>query len=118
MNFGNYQANLGTPPPYPPPLIMFEIPVVGNPNSLGTLAMPGTKALDTVGLVEYYTADGITWTALNSGGSSSTGGFAGVGSPEGVVTASPGAPYIDTSSGSFWIKKTGTGNTGWLQLIA
>lgn len=40
------------------------------------------------------------------------------GSPEGVKTANPGVTYFDTSINSFWIKKTGTGNTGWLQLIA
>ena len=42
----------------------------------------------------------------------------GVGSPEGVVTRGPGTPYMDTATNSLWIKRTGTGNTGWLQLIA
>ncbi len=46
------------------------------------------------------------------------GGTAGVGSPEGVVTGSPGRTYFDTAADSLWVKKTGTGNTGWLQLIA
>lgn len=42
----------------------------------------------------------------------------GTGSPEGVVTASPGQPYLDTNEpGGFWVKKTGTGNTGWRQLL-
>lgn len=44
-------------------------------------------------------------------------GEAGVGSPEGVVTASPGTTYIDTSTNNLWIKVTGSGNTGWVQLI-
>lgn len=56
---------------------------------------------------------------LGGGGSSSVGGgLAGVGSPEGVVTARPGQVYTDTSTGGFWNKITGTGNTGWQQLIA
>jgi hypothetical protein len=52
------------------------------------------------------------------GGGSGSGGLAGAGSPEGSVTADPGTPYTDTSDGSFWTKLTGSGNTGWLQLIA
>ena len=41
----------------------------------------------------------------------------GVGSPEGVVTAAPGVKWIDTAvtnGAAEWIKKTGTGNTGWV----
>ena len=46
------------------------------------------------------------------------GGLYGVGSPEGVKTANPGTTYTQTDTGSFWTKLTGTGNTGWLELIA
>ena len=54
-----------------------------------------------------------------SEGGGGGGGSAGVGSPEGVVTASPGAVYIDTSTNSLWVKRTGTHtNTGWVQMIA
>lgn len=42
----------------------------------------------------------------------------GSGSPEGVVAASPGSSYLDTDNDSFWMKKTGSGNTGWIQLLA
>ncbi len=38
----------------------------------------------------------------------------GSGSPEGSVTAPVGATYKDTSTGIFWVKTVGTGNTGWL----
>lgn len=41
---------------------------------------------------------------------------AGSGSPEGVIPATPGLPYTDVTNGAFYIKFTGTGNTGW-QLI-
>ena len=53
------------------------------------------------------------------GGSGAGGaGLSGTGSPEGVVTASPGSLYTDTSTGAFWNKVTGTGNTGWQMLVA
>jgi hypothetical protein len=45
--------------------------------------------------------------------------FSGYGSPESVVTASVGSTYrrIDGSTGTtFYIKQTGTGNTGWVAL--
>jgi hypothetical protein len=41
----------------------------------------------------------------------------GTGSPEGVVTAQPTQLYMDTAGVSgtiLYIKKTGTGNTGWI----
>lgn len=67
-------------------------------------------------------ADGIELALLNQiqeniAGGGGGGGEAGVGSPEGVVTANPGTTYVDTSTGNFWVKQTGVGNTGWLQLI-
>lgn len=40
----------------------------------------------------------------------------GTGSPEGVLTASPGALYLNLSGGAgttLYVKQTGTGNTGW-----
>ena len=37
----------------------------------------------------------------------------GSGSPEGVVTDSPGSLHFDRTNGEVYIKNTGTGNTGW-----
>lgn len=54
---------------------------------------------------------------LAAAASGSSGGLAGSGSPEGVVTAPVGTTYYDTTSGSFYVKRTGTGNTGWQVLI-
>lgn len=51
------------------------------------------------------------------GGGGGGGGLVGVGSPQGVVTANPGTSYLDSSGDHFWFKKTGTGNTGWVELI-
>jgi hypothetical protein len=47
----------------------------------------------------------------------SSGISAGSGSPEGNKTASPGSIYMNASGGagvSFYIKESGTGNTGWV----
>ena len=54
--------------------------------------------------------------AGGSGSGSGLGGLSGVGSPEGVATASPGQTYTRTDTGGFWHKVTGTGNTGWNEL--
>ncbi len=61
----------------------------------------------------------ILGSMTDGGGSGSGGvGLSGTGSPQGVVTANPGAVYTDTSTGAFWNKVSGTGNTGWQNLIA
>lgn len=53
-------------------------------------------------------------------GGAGTGGAGavGTGSPEGVVTAEPGTTYLDTAADSLWIKESGSGAVGWIQLIA
>lgn len=42
------------------------------------------------------------------------GNLTGNGSPEGVVTASPGRGYVNTSNGDLWVKQSGTGSTNWI----
>ncbi len=37
----------------------------------------------------------------------------GAGSPEGVVSASVGSLYRDRTNGTLYVKRTGTGSTGW-----
>ncbi len=52
--------------------------------------------------------------ALNSGGFS----LAPItGSPEGVTTAPPGSTVYDSAGNDFWVKSTGTGNTGWVRIV-
>lgn len=51
-------------------------------------------------------SDGLRWTTSKR--------FEGSGDPEGVVTASVGSTYTDTTNGWQYEKQTGTGNTGWL----
>lgn len=58
---------------------------------------------------DFYVRYGDNWTIVQSGGS----GLSGVGSPEGVETASPGTTYVDTSNHQLWLKESGSGNTGW-----
>lgn len=39
------------------------------------------------------------------------------GDPEGIITAGMGATYLNSTNDSYWFKKMGTGNTGWIKLI-
>lgn len=57
------------------------------------------------------------WVEVTGGGGSGGTGLSGSGTPQAVVTAAVGTTYLDTASGDFWVKQTGSGNTGWLQLI-
>lgn len=67
----------------------------------------------------YINADGLRTDRHGipisaSGGAS---GYSGVVDPNGVVTADPGSTYRNTANDTFWSKDTGTGDTGWHQLI-
>ena len=62
--------------------------------------------------------EAIVASACAAGGGGTGGaGIVGVGSPEGVVTAAPGTNYTDSSTGNYWVKLSGVGNTGWIELI-
>ncbi|TXH49432.1 MAG: hypothetical protein E6Q97_22690 [Desulfurellales bacterium] len=79
------------------------------------------NASDTVNLTGDQTIAGVkTFTSAPIAPSgTSIGGvlyLTGTGFPNGVVTAPVGSTYIDTAvtnGASSWIKKSGTGNTGW-----
>jgi len=49
-------------------------------------------------------------------GGGGLGNLYGSGSPEGVVTANVGQGYVNINNGNFWVKQTGTQNTGWVQV--
>jgi len=43
--------------------------------------------------------------------------YYGSGNPNGVVTASPGATYVDTAAGALYFKQTGTDANGWTLVV-
>lgn len=57
------------------------------------------------------------WISVSSGGGGGAGGLQGSGSPEGVVTADPGAPYWDSSASTWYVKNSGSGNTDWVLVV-
>jgi len=64
---------------------------------------------------ELVVAQKILGCLIDGGGGGGGGsGLAGSGAPEGVVTAPPGTTYLDTDTDFFYVKATGTGNTGWI----
>lgn len=91
--------------------------VTGLQTALDTKA----NASDTVNLTGDQTVAGVKTfsSAPIAPSGTSIGGvlyLTGTGFPEGVVTAPVGSIYIDTAvtnGASSWIKKSGTGNTGW-----
>ena len=76
--------------------------------NIADAAITGAKIVQSgtidVGSASITTTGGVTSSLLKSG----------AGSPEGAATAGVGAIYRDTTNGSFYIKRTGTGNTGWV----
>ena len=59
----------------------------------------------------------LLYAAQTGGGGGGGGGLSGAGSPQGVVTGSPGQTYVDTNTNNFWVN-TGGGNNTWANLIA
>lgn len=79
----------------------------------GTTVLSSDNELRTLHKIASLAASG------GAGGGGGAAGFSGNGSPEGVVTANPGATYVRIDTGGFWYKATGTGtNTGWIAGIA
>ena len=77
---------------------------------LGDSAVVGALPIPDPG--SFYPTDTITAALQLIGGRE----LYGTGSPEGVVTATPGTEYLDTAGtcGAWrWIKVSGTGTTGW-----
>jgi hypothetical protein len=72
---------------------------------IGISTAPGAK-LHVVG-------EAIVTSTIWLNAAKTVGIFSGNGTPEGSITASPGSTYHDTG-GTFYVKQTGTGSTGWV----
>jgi len=75
-------------------------------NAAGILQVGTTaaNALGTIAAAKHQVATSVFWSS-------------GTGSPEGVLTANIGSLYSRTDGGagtSFYVKESGTGNTGWV----
>lgn len=88
------------------------VPLGGTTQDLGNSGS-GTKWRDGAFSRDVYVYRHVVW----NGSTNTVFDAAGVGSPEGVVTASPGSTYRNYSGGAgttFWVKESGSGNTGWI----
>ena len=43
--------------------------------------------------------------------------ISGGGNPSGAVSANPGSLYLDRTDGELWLKRSGTGSSGWVQVV-
>lgn len=122
MPEGNY-----TPDPRSPvvlPTIYYsDTTIAGHGTPEGSVvAWPGATYVDVDSGDRYTketgngTADG--WTADGSGGGGTGGTYSGSGTPEGSQTGDPGNLYWDATNNVLYVKDTGTGNTGWLEIVA
>lgn len=115
--FGNYIALPGgVAPGSVTPSISIPLAYAGNPN--GAVTEPiGTVLIDTTNNQWWINTDGgTTWVGVAAGGGS--GLIApGVVNPNGNITAAAGSTYFNTNNSTFWEKASGSGNTGWIQLI-
>lgn len=67
--------------------------------------------------MRFSTYGNVELNASSQGASTTTiSVLAGTATPEGVVTARPGSTYHDRG-GDIYLKKTGTGNTGWKKIL-
>lgn len=83
----------------------------GNAASLINATVNGTINLSN------FAVTGFTALTTQSGASTVIGWYQGTGSPEGAVTARIGSFYSRYDGGavtSFYVKESGTGNTGWV----
>jgi hypothetical protein len=75
----------------------------------------------TANLQEWQTSAGTAVAKVDATGTLTAANFLqGTGSPLGVVSANPGAIYVDTAStmgASQWQKMSGTGTTGWVVTV-
>jgi len=77
-----------------------------------------SAAFGQTSTVTVNTSTKVTQPAVGTftlDGATNFGIYRGTGTPASVVTAPPGSLYLDLN-GAFWLKTSGTGNTGWTQM--
>jgi hypothetical protein len=84
---------------------------VQNGESVHCSQLPSRAPAATDSVVIFNPTDGAAAMPISSFGGSTI-----VGSPEAVLTASPGATVWDTTDKILYVKDSGTGNTGWLAI--
>ena len=71
------------------------------------------------GWILLFDTDAPAYEGGFGGGGSASGGVTiGTGSPQGNETADPGEMFWSTTANAFWLKQSGTGNTGWILLFS
>jgi len=77
------------------------------------------RRTDAIWAIEQKILGAVIDGGGGGGGGTGTGqaGMTGIGSPEGVKTATPGTIYLDTATNSFYVKGSGAGNTGWVPIV-
>lgn len=117
---GFYQQDiLGISPPHP---IIFNV-YTNDPAtySVVDLAISGLNTYVVVqrpiliaGANVGIATNGQSFTISSTGGGGGGGGLSGNGSPQNVVSASPGTTYYDITGGAFYMKTNGVATTtGW-----
>lgn len=110
-----YRADrLSHPPPLDPPASWNELHS-GSGVPPDTLGINGDVYID-LDSGDIYRKYGDTWT-LFAGGAGATEVTKGVVDPEGAVTKTAPHIYVNTANQTFWVKESGSGNTGWRQYI-
>ena len=112
--FGNYVCEVETPPLAFLPSSMGGASSGNGPPDDNDGTPDGSLYVDWVGLNIYIKSGGVYIIYTGPAGGS---GEVCVGSPEGVITASPGTTCVDPVNHALWVKESGVGNVGWLQYI-
>ena len=105
---------------HPDPVNLSGGTIVGHGAPDNSVGNDGQYYFDQDSAILYFKNGGV-WSVV-SGSTTVTGGggtTSGAVEPEGVATAVPGTIYTNTTDvpPTIWVKITGSGNTGWTQVV-
>lgn len=83
----------------------YNVTISTNPQSTFQIVVPSTGGPYTIDQLTSLPPPSPVYTPSGSG------------SPQGVVTATPGSSYLDTTNNTLYYKMSGTGNTGWQAFV-